>query len=113
MTEHDIQNAILKRFATVSWCRLWRINTGTYLTQDGRRLVRTAPTGFPDLHGFLCDGRALYIEVKSKRGKATNEQIAFGRMAGQFRVVWCIARSVEDVERVLRLEGYGDRLDGK
>jgi hypothetical protein len=112
-TEKDIQNAILKRFATVSWLRLWRINVGTYLTPDGSRLVKTAPTGFPDLSGILPGGRALFIEVKSAKGKASDEQMAFGRMALERGAVWMVARSVEDVERVLRVEGYGQHLDGK
>jgi hypothetical protein len=110
-TEHATQNAILKRFATVSWLRLWRINVGTYLTPDGSRKVKTAPTGFPDLSGILPGGRALFIEVKSSKGRASEEQLAFGRMAMARGAVWMIARSVEDVERVLRIEGYGKQLD--
>lgn len=113
-SEHDIQNDILKRFATVGWMRLWRINVGALMTPDGKRMVRTAPTGFPDLSGYLIpSGRAIYIEVKSQRGRATTEQTAFGAMANRSGAVWMLARSVEDIDRALRIEGYGDYVDGK
>jgi hypothetical protein len=113
MTEHEIQNAILKRFATVSWMRLWRINTGTYLTQDGRRMVATAPPGHSDLCGVLPRGRALYIEVKAEKGRLRDEQRAWMAMVNGRGGLALVARSIADVERVLRLEGYGDYLDGK
>lgn len=110
--ESTTQALILRRFATVAWCRVIRINTGIYLTQDGRRLVRTAPTGFPDLILILPDGRVGFIEAKSPRGRASAEQVAFGEMVRRFKGVYIVARSVDDVERVLRDEGYGEWMDG-
>ena len=108
--EQDIQNSILRRFATTDWLRLWRINTGVYLTPDGRRHVRTAPTGHPDLAGILPRGRAFYIETKARNGRATTEQLAFAKMLARYGGLHVFAKSVDDVERVLRLEGYGEYL---
>ena len=110
-SERDVQAAILRRFATCAWLRLWRINVGTYLSQDGRRLVATAPVGFPDLSGILPRGRAFFIETKSQRGRTSPEQMAFLKMANARGALSCVARSVEDVEQVLRIEGYGGYLD--
>lgn len=112
-TEKEIQNDILRCFATTDSIRLWRINVGTYLTQDGRRMVRSAPVGHPDLCGFLMHGRALYIEVKRPGKKLTVEQYAFARTAGRFGALHIVASSVEDVERALRMEGYAVEQEAK
>jgi hypothetical protein len=110
--ESTTQAEIEKRFATTSWCRLFRINVGTYMTMDGRRYVKTAVNGYPDLQGHLIDGRCLYIETKSAKGRASKEQQAFAAMARQFHTVHVIARSVADVEQALREAGYGALVDG-
>ena len=110
-TEHEIQTAILHRFAPVEWCRLWRVNSGQFLTMDGCRQVRAVQfRGHADLAGILPRGRFWAVEVKTDRGRLTPEQSDFLAMVNQRGGLGFMARSVSDVERVLRIEGYGEFL---
>jgi len=56
--------------------------------------------GIPDICGVF-KGRPLFIEVKSKKGRLSPEQIEFGERAQKEGAIWFVARSVEDVEREL------------
>lgn len=106
MTEKQIQNSILKAFATRSDMRLWRNNTGVAITPDGAQVVRYGLPGSADLTGILPDGKRLEIEVKSATGRATGQQGAFARMIERFNGVYILARSVDDVACELRARGY-------
>jgi len=57
--------------------------------------------GVADIIGVLPDGRFLAIEVKSKTGKASPEQIEFIKKINFMGGKAFIARSVEDVESEL------------
>jgi hypothetical protein len=85
----------------------WRQNTGAFAIGEGRsrRFVRFGPKGSPDIHGYLKDGRALFIEVKKPSGRVSPEQQAFIDRAARNHAVAFVARSVDDVFRVL--EGLG------
>jgi RecB family endonuclease NucS len=76
--------------------------------QTGRRGgVRFGKVGSSDILGVLDDGRALAIEVKSEKGKATQEQLIFLAEVAKRGGVAFIARSIEDVDRHLFSPGYG------
>ena len=116
-SERLIQAEIMAAFAAggrlARVAKVWRINVGTFLTQDGRRLVHTAPVGFPDLLGRIIvrdRGRMLHIECKRPGCITTPEQTAFIRTANAEGALAIVATSVEDVVRALRAEGYGDYL---
>jgi hypothetical protein len=85
----------------------WRQNTGAFVVGEGksRRFVRFGPKGSPDIHGYLKDGRALFIEVKKPSGRVSPEQQAFIDRAIEHHALAFTARSVSDVFRVL---GSGD-----
>ena len=115
MTERDIQNDILREISRGN-VRLFRQNAGfawqgTVIEQTPTRLVLANPRplkmgapGISDLGGWVTvDGIAIYtaLEIKSARGRATSEQLAFidtvrraGGRAG-------IAKSVEDARRII------------
>ena len=95
MTEREIQNAILREFATRRDCRLWRANTG--VARIGDRVVRFGVPGQPDLMGILPGGIWLGVEVKSATGRQSPEQIAFQAMIEKFGGVYVLARSAADV----------------
>lgn len=120
-SEHLVQNEILTAFAAgqrlARVAIVWRINVGTYLTQDGRRLVHTAPNGHADLGGIILvgipghtPGRAFYCECKRKGGRLRPEQEAWIRMVNRSGGLAIVATSVDDVEYALRTAGYGDYL---
>lgn len=105
-TERTLQTAILREFGSVPWCRLWRQNSGLFLTPDGQHPVRAGIPGCADLSGILSDGRRLEIEVKSTRGRQSKQQLAFQRMIQRFQGVYILARSIDDVYRGLREHGF-------
>jgi hypothetical protein len=85
----------------------WRQNTGAFVLGEGsgaKRYFRSGPKGSPDIHGYLNDGRALFIEVKRPSGRITPEQQSFIDDAAGVGCVALIARSVEEVWRRLDAE---------
>lgn len=60
--------------------------------------------GAPDLF-IVNQGRFFGIEVKTDKGRLTPEQEGAGNQINQAGGHWCVARSVEDVERFLTLWG--------
>ena len=106
---------------------IYRISTGVFrpIYGDGRRTIRTAPTGFPDIIGVqrrmakvkrvinpdgfqpveqvidLVYGQAIAIETKTTRGVQTQEQRDFQADFEHKGGIYILARSVEDVLRVL------------
>ena len=99
MTEHQIQNAILREFGTRSDLRIWRANTGVARFQN--RTVRFGVPGQADLTSILPDGRRLEIEVKSATGRQSTDQKNYQQMIERLNGVYILARSVADVERIL------------
>jgi len=103
-TEKQIQNDIMREFATRSDLRLWRANTG--VARFGRRIVRFGVPGQADLTGILNDGRRLEIEVKSATGRQDNDQQRFEAMIKKFGGIYILARSVDNVLHKLKTAGY-------
>ena len=102
MTEQDLQNSIrlyLSRHGIVSF----RTNVIASYTQDGRYVPSSLPKGFSDLFCVLPTGRAMFIEVKTKTGKATPAQISFLERMREQGAIAIIARSVEDVVDALNI----------
>lgn len=74
--EHRIQNEI--RAAVSVFCIIFRMNVGKGYTMDGRWFSSDVPAGFSDLFGVRkSDGRAVFIEVKTPKGRPTKEQKHF------------------------------------
>jgi hypothetical protein len=79
-------------------CRLWRVNVGTAITDRGQWMSFGLP-GMADLAGILRCGEigvALFIEVKSGKGRLSPQQKRFRDMAVAFGACYVEARSVED-----------------
>lgn len=101
MTEHDIQNSI--RIALSPYCILFRVNVVSGRTEDGRYISSGVPKGYSDLSGHrISDGRAVYLEVKTKTGKVRPEQEKF---LAQMQKTGAIAGVVRSVEEALTLIG--------
>lgn len=111
--EHRIQNKIR---AETPGCVLFRANAGdfwqgtpVYSKEYGQtilinmRRVEGLPEGFSDLFGVrLQDGKAIFIEVKTPRGKATAEQKHFLQKMRAYGALSGICRSVVDAINLIK-----------
>ena len=95
MTEQDIQNQI--RMALSPIAVVFRVNTGTVKTIDGRYFKTGVPRGYSDLSGFRkSDGKMFFLEIKTPTGRASKDQLHFLEQMSQYPVITGIARSVEE-----------------
>ena len=95
MTEQDIQNQI--RMALSPIAVVFRVNTGTVKTIDGRYFKTGVPKGYSDLSGFRkSDGKMFFLEIKTPTGRASKDQLHFLEQMSQYPVITGIARSVEE-----------------
>lgn len=116
MNEHDIQNTIRIEFSRqIPHGLLFRLNVGqawtgsrTIKNPDGsltifdpRPFNTGIPPGFSDLFGVLPGGKALFIEVKSLKGKPSEAQINFLSTVSMRGACAGVARSIEDVIRII------------
>ena len=85
-------------------CVLFRIPAGMFWAGPDRDVpVKVAVKGHPDLAGYRrSDGRAVYIEVKTKKGRTTPEQEQFLAVAKQAGCLAGIARSVKEAEEIVK-----------
>ena len=108
MSEIDIMRQIQVAL-TKAGCRAFRNNTaqgwvgqivshqpGLVVLSNARPLHAGLCIGSSDLIGFTDDGRFLAVEVKTERGRATEEQRRFIVVVRQFGGYAGIARSVDD-----------------
>lgn len=122
-TEHDIQNTIRLEFSRLHPdAYLFRVNVGEGWTgnpndihydrvkniltiKNPRRFKTGLPNGFSDLMGILPGGRALFVEVKTDRGKPTEAQVNFLRQMSGIGALAGVARGMNDVIRIIKGEG--------
>ena len=104
--EHNIQNAIRL------WCGehdilCFRCNVGKVQCIDGTWFDTGLPEGFSDL--IILFNRTIYFcEVKAKYGQQRQAQVAFQRIVEQRGYTYFVARSIDDVAKVLYNNGGGD-----
>jgi hypothetical protein len=83
----------------------YRMNTGAgkLLFADGTtsRFIRFGKKGSPDIHGYLKDGRALFVETKRPSGRKRKEQVEWINRASRHGCVAFFARSIDDVRKEL------------
>jgi hypothetical protein len=65
--------------------------------------------GFADLV-VLCDGRALFLELKSQKGKLSPEQEAFRDAMLAQGHGWALVRSLDDALGALADHGFATRV---
>lgn len=101
--EHRLQNEI--RAALSEYCIIFRINVGKAYTKDGRHFSTGVPAGFSDLFGVrLSDGRAVFIEVKTKSGRVSEKQKHFIEVMKNAGAVAGVCRSVQEAVRLMEME---------
>ena len=100
MTEQDIQNQI--RMALSPIAVVFRVNTGTVKTIDGRYFKTGVPKGYSDLSGFRkSDGKMFFIEVKTPAGRASKDQLHFLEQMDRYPVITGIARSADEALEII------------
>lgn len=99
--EHKIQNEI--RLALSESCIIFRVNVLAGRTADGRYITSGVPKGFSDLFGFRkSDGRAVFIEVKTAKGRPTKEQLNFLYNMNKNGAIAGLCRSAEDAVNLIK-----------
>ncbi|UXR75621.1 MULTISPECIES: VRR-NUC domain-containing protein [unclassified Staphylococcus] len=99
MRENELQKQIIENLNN-SGCKVWRANAGK--VRMGKRVIRLLPKGFPDVFGVrLKDGKFIAIEIKKTVGKLSDEQIAFRDWAQSHKIIYGIARSVDDALKII------------
>jgi hypothetical protein len=81
---------------------------GTVFGRFRKRKTAFRPNGISDILGILTwpnGGRLLAIEVKSKTGKASPEQIEFLNTILMAGGIGGICRSIEDAEKIFKEAG--------
>jgi hypothetical protein len=102
--EHPLQNTIVA-FLRFRGFYVWRQNNHAVYDQK-RGCYRRNPQarlGVSDILGILPDGRFLAIEVKSARGKPSDDQRTFLQSIKDNGGIAFVARTLEDVKRELNL----------
>jgi len=95
MREADIQNSI--RIALNPYAVIFRVNSGKVRMADGRYFDTGVPVGHTDLAGFRkSDGKAIYIEVKTEKGKLRESQKKFISVVGEYPVIVGVCRSPQE-----------------
>jgi hypothetical protein len=83
---------------------VWRNNTGA-LRDKKNRPVFFGKTGSSDILGVLPGGRFIAVECKAPKGRLSDRQIAFLNEIERMGGVAVVAKSVDDIENVLRKQG--------
>ena len=100
MTEQTIQKHIMLALSNAG-CLIFRNNTGMYRTPDGRVIRYGLAVGSSDLIGIAPDGRFLALEVKTKRGRPTKEQLLFINAVLKAGGIAGIVRSPEEALQLI------------
>lgn len=100
MREQDIQNSI--RLALNNYAVIFRGNVGKVRMADGGFFDTGLPPGFCDLFGYRkSDGKMIFIEVKTAKGKLRDVQKHFIKTMKQYPVIIGVARSPEEAIEIV------------
>lgn len=104
MLEKEIENAILEYLALIGIYAWKNQTTGVYDTK--RKIFRKSwnkyhINGVADILGILPTGMLLAIEVKTKKTYPSQNQKDFLKNISDNKGIAFIARSIDDVKRVL------------
>lgn len=102
MNENDIMHQIMIDLSS-NGCLVLRNNTGVFRTMDGSRTVKAGlGKGTSDLVGLCADGVFFAIEVKTKTGRATKDQINFIKAVQQRGGRAGIARDSDEALKIIQ-----------
>lgn len=115
MREQEIQNQIRLAISQEQAGVAFRSNVGQawtgesyqrmgsdVLIHQARPFLTGLPKGFSDLFGVIQGGRAFFLEVKTPKGRASEEQEHFLEVMEGWGALSGIVRSPEEALRLLR-----------
>lgn len=115
LTETPLQAEILRAVGSLPICRIFRNNVAlawagelvsrngsTVVIRNARPLHAGLCVGSGDLIGFRNDGRFLSLEVKTRTGRPSGDQLNWQRVVRQFGGVAEIVRSVDEALEAVR-----------
>ena len=98
--ETVLQNKIRENLSDVAVT--FRANVGLFYTANGIPVRTGLPNGFCDIFGFRkSDNTIFFIEVKTKKGRPSNDQKKFMAAMRRHGCRVGIARSIEDARRIV------------
>ena len=97
--ESNIGNEICVALSRLG-CKIFRSQSGNFYTKYGDE-IKIGVTGMSDYHGHRPDGKAFYIETKTKTGRASDDQKRFLRAMYNSGALAGIARSVDDAIEII------------
>ena len=101
--EHQLMNEI--RLGVADECVTFRANVGKVRTPDGRYFDTGLPVGFSDLFGVRkSDGKAVFLEVKTAKGRVSENQQNFINAMQENNAIAGVCRSVDDAKNLLKGE---------
>ena len=84
---------------------VWRNETGTGLSMDGKRVIRYGAKGTPDIIGFTSSGKFLGIEIKTGGGVQSQIQKNFERISKEFNCYYFVIRDLEEIKKAIAENG--------
>jgi hypothetical protein len=111
--EERLQRAVVQYLMLAvdpAQCLWWHVPNGghRYPATAARMKLMGVRPGVPDLAFILPGGRSGFIELKAGRGTLSDNQKIFRMHALTQGAFWAEARSIADVEHILR--GWGVAL---
>jgi hypothetical protein len=95
--ETEIQAAICDYLAAKR-VFFWRQNNvPVFANGHFRALPKHTPRGIPDIIA-VKDGRAIFLEVKTTKGRLSDDQAEFFRLATLAGAAYHVVRSIDDVQ---------------
>lgn len=98
VAEKDIQRAILD-YLRVRGFLCKRNNAGmSYGEHKGKKwAIKIGESGWPDIEGVTKEGKYFGIEVKTRKGVLSDNQLRIGGQIVKNGGIWFVARSVDEV----------------
>lgn len=115
-SESEILRSVHARLGALPHVRIWRQQVGGGVTFSGHK-IRWGLPGMADLAGVVTVhgiGVALFVEVKSEKGRQRKEQVAFQATMERFGAIYLLVRSAEEAEVLLadRVREFEYRIRG-
>ena len=97
--ETEIQNQIILELS--NYGIPIRQQSGIFYTEYGSR-IKVGITGMSDILFFRNDGVPFWLEVKTKKGRPSKDQLKFLEVMKNINVKGGIVRSVEDALNLIK-----------
>jgi len=107
LKESELQKAILEYLKFSAELIYWRQNLGGVMRQSKGKLIfaKNPMKGFPDICGITSSGKFWGIEVKSEKGKCSDEQNAWHNALELSGAMIFVVRSMKEaIEAIQKIK---------